>query len=116
MNGVEPGVLFFTPLDQERMTSMRREQVPLLRCIFGNPFRSVNLAPAWLTPDVLSLARAVYEQHALVSVEANPTRLAILADALEEAGCTERSILDHLRGPGLHVRGCWVVDRLLGKE
>jgi hypothetical protein len=41
---------------------------------------------------------------------------AILADALEEAGCTDAAILSHLRGPGPHVRGCWVVDLLLGKE
>ena len=44
------------------------------------------------------------------------TRLAVLADALEEAGCTEADILGHLRGPGPHVRGCWVVDLILGKE
>jgi hypothetical protein len=43
-------------------------------------------------------------------------RLPILADALEEAGCTDADILAHCRGPGPHVRGCWVVDLLLGKE
>jgi hypothetical protein len=43
-------------------------------------------------------------------------RLPVLADALEEAGCTISDILDHCRGPGPHVRGCWVVDLLLGKE
>jgi hypothetical protein len=43
-------------------------------------------------------------------------RLPVLADALEEAGCTDADILSHLRGPGPHVRGCWVVDLLLGKE
>jgi hypothetical protein len=37
-------------------------------------------------------------------------RLAVLADALEDAGCTDREILCHLHGPGVHVRGCWVVD------
>ena len=43
-------------------------------------------------------------------------RLPILADALEEAGCTDAAILGHLRGPGPHVRGCWVIDLLLGKK
>ena len=43
-------------------------------------------------------------------------RLPILADALEESGSTDQTILDHCRGPGPHVRGCWVVDLLLGKS
>jgi hypothetical protein len=46
----------------------------------------------------------------------DPTRLAVLADAVEEAGCTDADLLGHLRGPGPHVRGCWAVDLLLGKE
>jgi hypothetical protein len=40
----------------------------------------------------------------------------VLADALEEAGCQDADILVHLRGPEPHVRGCWVVDLLLGKH
>jgi hypothetical protein len=40
----------------------------------------------------------------------------VLADALEEAGCDERAVLDHCRGPGPHVRGCWALDLVLGKE
>ena len=43
-------------------------------------------------------------------------RLPILADALEDAGCGDVDILAHLRGPGPHVRGCWAVDPLLGRE
>jgi hypothetical protein len=46
----------------------------------------------------------------------DPFRLSALADALEEAGCTEAAVLDHLRSPGPHVRGCWVVDLLTGRE
>jgi hypothetical protein len=42
--------------------------------------------------------------------------LPVLADALEDAGCDNADILGHLRGPGPHARGCWVVDLLLGKE
>ena len=40
----------------------------------------------------------------------------VLADALEEAGCQDAIILNHCREPGGHVRGCWVVDLLLGKK
>ncbi len=79
-----------------------------LRDIFGNPFRPVALDPAWRTPAVLSLAQAIYEDRAF-------EQLPILADALEEAGCASREVLDHCRGPGPHVRGCWVVDLVLGK-
>jgi hypothetical protein len=39
----------------------------------------------------------------------------ILADALRDAGCDIADILDHRRGLGLHVCGCWVVDLVLGK-
>jgi hypothetical protein len=77
--------------------------------VFGNPFRPVTLPPAWRTPDVTALATAIYEERAF-------DRLPILADALEDAGCTDAAILDHCRGPGPHVRGCWVVDLILGKE
>ncbi len=41
--------------------------------------------------------------------------LPVLADALEEAGCTGAEILEHLRSPGRHARGCWALDLLLGK-
>jgi hypothetical protein len=46
----------------------------------------------------------------------DPARLAVLADALEDAGCADADLLGHLRGPGPHIRGCWAVDLLLGKE
>jgi hypothetical protein len=99
--------------------TQRAEQVAhceLLRCIFGNPFQPVSLDPAWRTPTVSSLAHAAYDNRLLPSGELEPARLAVLADALEEAGCTEAAILDHLRGPGPHMRGCWVVDVVLGKQ
>jgi hypothetical protein len=69
-----------------------------------------------LTPTVKGLAQAGYEERALPSGELDLARLKVLADALEEAGCTEQSILDHLRGPGPHVRGCWALDLALGRE
>jgi hypothetical protein len=88
----------------------------LLRCVVGNPFRPVTLEPAWQTSQVVALPRAAYEERELPSGTLDLARLAILADALEEAGCTTSDLLAHLRGPGPHVRGCWAVDLLLGKE
>jgi hypothetical protein len=87
----------------------RRAQVALLRDLFGNPFRRVAFDPAWRTPTVVSLARGVYADRAF-------DRLPVLADALMDAGCTDADVLDHCRAPGPHARGCWVVDRVLGKE
>jgi hypothetical protein len=96
-----------------------RVQTDLLRCIFGLlPFRQVTISPlvlSWNDAVVVRLAQAAYEERHLPSGTLDNCRLAILADALEEAGCTNRDILGHCRGPGPHVRGCWVVDLLLGK-
>ena len=61
------------------------------------------------------LAKAVYDERSLPSGTLETDRLGILADALEDAGCTDATILEHLRGPGPHVRGCFVVDLMLGK-
>jgi hypothetical protein len=144
-------------------------QAALLREIFGNPFRPVAPDPAWLTPDVLALARAAYSESRQVACLTcrgtkevpsaahpgtvrcpacagsarvadgllDPDRLAVLADALEEAGCDCEPLLRHLRGwepvrdgeatpggpnqgyrelPGPHCRGCWALDLLLGKD
>lgn len=80
--------------------------------VFGNPFRLPSIATSCFTPDVLSLAQAAYEERLLPSGELDPVRLAVLADALEEAGATGE-ILTHLRLPGSHVRGCWVIEGLM---
>jgi len=85
------------------------EQADLLREVVGNPFRQIDVRPDWVTPVVASLAWASYTERAF-------DRLPILADALEDAGCADDAILLHLRGPGPHVRGCWALDRLLGKD
>jgi hypothetical protein len=92
-----------------------RPQADLLRCIFGNPFRPATLVPAWQTPQVVALAQAAYEHRDLPAGTLDLARLAVLADALEDAGCPDADILGHLRNPGPHVRGCWAVDLLLGK-
>jgi len=84
-------------------------QAALLRDIFGNPFRPVAFDPSWRTETAVGIARGIYEDRAF-------ERMPILADALEEAGCEHPDILSHCREPGEHVRGCWVVDLVLGKE
>jgi hypothetical protein len=93
---------------------------PFLRDIFGPlPFRPVTISSAilsWNDAVVVRLAQAAYDERHLPSGTLDNSRLAVLADALEEAGCASEEILDHLRSPGPHVRGCWVVDLILGKE
>lgn len=153
----------------ERAGVPRATQAALLRDIVGNPFRPVTLSPAWLTPQVLTLARAAYEGRAGFSIcsahqtrepgcprcavtlrpddgTLDPLALLALADALEEAGCPQvlpcrfckgervvvageyrtmkcpcaeieaNPLLAHLRSPGPHVRGCFALDLILGKE
>jgi hypothetical protein len=84
-------------------------QAVLLHDIFGNPFHSVMVKKDWLTSTVIALAQTSYDERAF-------DRLPILADALEDAGCDNAGILDHLRGPGPHVRGCWVLDLALNRK
>lgn len=92
-------------------------QAELARCIFGNPFRP-RLA---FNPEVLAhndrsavkLATVIYNERDPASGELGASRLAILADALEEAGVEGRGVLDHLRGKGPHAKGCYVVDAVL---
>jgi len=98
--------------------AVRRAQPHLLRDLFGNPFRPVQVDPAWLARHggaVVKLAGAVYEERELPSGRLDKVRLPALADLLEEAGCADRHLLGHLRGPGPHIRGCFAVDALLGK-
>jgi hypothetical protein len=97
----------------------RLYQANVLRDIFGNPFRPVSIAPAiltWNDSTVVRLAQAAYDERHMPEGTLDNGRLAILADALEEAGCTNQDILGHLRGPGPHVRGCWAVDLCLGRK
>jgi hypothetical protein len=85
------------------------EQMNLIRDIFGNPFRPVAFDPRWRTGDTVGLARGIYEDRAF-------DRLLLLADALMDAGCADEQVLGHCQSEGPHVRGCWVVDLVLGKE
>jgi hypothetical protein len=90
-------------------------QLAAIHEIFGNPFRPVVLDPRWLTPTVISVAQAAYEERLQPTGHLDAPRLAVLADALEEARCCDPTILGHLRGPGPHLRGCWPVDQMLNK-
>jgi len=84
--------------------------VAIIRDLIGLfPFRAITSIPNWRTELAHSIAQGIYADRAF-------DRLPILADALEDAGCDNRDILDHCRQPGEHVRGCWVVDLVLGKE
>jgi hypothetical protein len=92
-------------------------QAALLRDLFVPlPFRPVTLDPAWRTPQIVALAQAASDQRELPAGTLDATRLAVLADALEDAGCTNAGLTEHLYSTGPHVRGCWVIDLLLGKE
>jgi hypothetical protein len=157
--GLLPDVASMFCLDLPSALGNRRPaQSALLRDLCGNPWRPaarpVNpewdlwyagggggrvdiekppryLRPDWLTPAVLALARAAYEERRQDGL-LDPDRLAVLADALEDAGCQSEELLRHLRGwewwdvgtsggirgplRGPHARGCWAIDLVLGKE
>ena len=96
----------------DQASKMFQDYIQLLHCISSPlPLRPA-LNPDWLAWNdgtVPRITQAIYDERAF-------DRMPVLADALEDAGCTDRAILDHCRQPGPHVRGCWVVDLLLGKE
>jgi hypothetical protein len=85
------------------------ERGALIRDIFGSTTAQPGFHPSWRTEAVFALARGMYESR-----DFGP--MPVLADALEDAGCADPDVLAHCRGDGPHVRGCWVVDLVLGKE
>lgn len=88
---------------------VRRGQCDVIREIIGNPFHRARLDPAWLTWNdhtVVRLAQAIHDEQRFDD-------LPILADALEEAGCSRADFLAHGRRRGGHLRGCWLVDAVL---
>jgi hypothetical protein len=98
--------------DDPQARAARAYQVQLLRCLFGNPLRPSPPLPeavlAWDDRLVPRLAQAIYD-------EGRWQDLPLLADALLDAGCDNDEVLAHLRGPGPHARGCWVLDLLTGR-
>jgi len=101
--------------DSQEEKAEQAAQATILRDLIGNPFQPFLVESSWLTPTVTSLAQAAYDERTLSNGELNADRLAVLSDALEEAGCNERAILEHLRGSAPHVRGCFAIDSLLKK-
>jgi len=93
----------------DMVNAAKRKQVVFLRDVIGNPFQPVNIQPNWLNPKVVALAQKIYDDRTF-------HQLPLLADELVKAGGVTQEILNHCRQPGEHVRGCWLVDLVLGKE
>ena len=110
---VREGVYDQPVLDRLRQSARTGENGGLAQCvrdIFGNPFRPVAFAPAWHTSTAVAITRGMYESRDFGAMP-------ILADALQDAGCDNDDMLNHCRDANAtHVRGCWVVDLVLGKE
>ncbi len=106
---VADAVYALNGFNAEERNQERMELCDLVREIFGNPFRPISISAAWLTLDVISLAQTIYDQRAF-------GRMPELAELLEAAGCDDSDIIPHCRGSGPHVRGCWVIDLILGKR
>jgi hypothetical protein len=104
-------VLLHALLWERQVPGLRPRLCGLLREVAGSPIQPVQAVSAWLEAHAAAapaIARAIYEERAF-------DRLPLLADALEDAGCTDAALLGHLRGPGPHVRGCWALDLVLGR-
>jgi hypothetical protein len=112
LSGVAPASSLHAPPDAaagSRLAAERGAQAALLRCIFGDPFRPVTRDPVWRTTQLLAIAERIYCERLFGD-------LPVLADALEEAGCTDAELLGHCRDGGEHARGCWAVDLVLGRS
>jgi hypothetical protein len=84
--------------------------IDLMHEVIGNPFWPVVFSSKWRTSTAVAIAQGMYESRDFGAMP-------ILADALQDAGCDSDDVLDHCRDPErVHVRGCWVVDLVLGKE
>lgn len=97
------------PFGAEFLAGAKERFTGFLRDVFGNPFRPVAFDPDWRTGHTAGIASTMYKGRDFAAMP-------ILGDALEDAGCEDTDILTHCREPGDHVRGCWVIDWLLGRE
>ncbi|MEM8534878.1 MAG: hypothetical protein AAGF95_28820 [Chloroflexota bacterium] len=95
--------------EENRRTVEMQWQATVCRDVFGNPFCPIAFSPEWRTAATVSCAARMYESRDF-------SAMPVLADALQDAGCKTTVILDHCRNAGSHVRGCWVVDLVLGFE
>jgi hypothetical protein len=115
-SGNRPGRQPRSRVVRGRVAEGNRRLASLLRDVAAvRPLPAPTVEP-WRTPTATALAQAAYKERALPLGQIDPSRLAVLADALEEAGCTDPDLLGHLRAPGPHVRGCWALDLVLGRE
>jgi hypothetical protein len=101
--------LTIPPMPRDRSAAERAAVAHLIRDVYGNPYHPVAADPGWRTEAAVGLARGMYDTR-----DFGP--MPVLADALEDAGCTQPDVLGHCRRPGPHVRGCWVVDLVLGNS
>jgi hypothetical protein len=101
--------LALSPDQDEPDSEVRAVQAALLRDVLGQPDRIRPLQASWRTASVVALAKEIYDDRAF-------DRLPILADALEDTVCDDSEVLNHCRSVGRHVRGCWVLDLVLGKS
>jgi hypothetical protein len=101
--------LIISASEPNRQQDVSKMQIEIVHDVVGNPFRPVAFDPAWQTTTAISLAQTMYDARDFAAMP-------VLADALEDAGCAVPDVLNHCRDPkGAHVRGCWVVDLVLGK-
>ena len=123
------GGLAATASVASRQTRAARDQFDLTVCdlyreIIGNPFRDYRVQPNFAGggvcyPDgsrclISETAKQIAEG---ISLDGGYERMPILADAMEDAGCEDRVMLDHLRSAtAVHVRGCWALDVILGRD
>jgi hypothetical protein len=108
---------------RQELTGRQKQDVrqcQFIRDILGNPFRpSPPLPPAvlaWNDGTVRRIAEGIYDERRMPEGTLDPARLAVLADALLDAGCEDEALIQHCRSEGQHVRGCWALDLILGKE
>jgi hypothetical protein len=110
-----PAATIRTDYDAENAT-----QCHILRDLFGKPMRPSPSLPgivlAWNDRTIPRIAEGLYNDRKLPEGTLDAGRLAILADALLDAGCDNEELIGHCRSEGPHVRGCWAVDLLLGKS
>jgi hypothetical protein len=111
-DAIAAGYTLHTPAADRLAGDQCKHQCSLLREIVRNPFSQARIALErlrWNDQVVSKVAFSIYNEVAF-------HRVPLLADALEDAGCSDAELLGHLRGPGPHVRGCWAVDLLLEKS
>lgn len=104
------------PNNEKAVRAEAEHQATLLRDIIGNPFHPVTLDSAFLPGRIRALAQEIYENRQMPMGTFDPSRMKLLGDALVEPGCHNEEVIIHCQSNTPHVRGCWVVDLLLGRE